>query len=255
MYVEPFFGGGAILFAKGIPNTNSPCSYHEVINDKDERLINFYRMFQGDNFRKLYRKILYTLHSEAEHLLAKKITRGEIEADDVTKAWAYYVNIQQSFSNVLNSGWTRTRGTPAKNQGATWNSRKQNLLALHQRFSEITISCTDALQVIDQRDHANTFFYLDPPYPKSKQGHYGGYTVQDLQSLVDVLSTIKGKFLLSNYNQPEIEFPAQWKKFEIVTICTSAAAGLGERKETRTEVLWANYSIPSPHKTSNRILE
>jgi DNA adenine methylase len=106
--------------------------------------------------------------------------------------------------------------------------------------------------VISQRDHANTFFYLDPPYPNSHQGHYKGYTVQDLQSLVDVLSTIKGKFLLSNYNQPEIEFPAQWKKIEIDAY---TSASLKKEQTSRTEVLWANYSIPSPHKTSNRILE
>ncbi len=42
IYVEPFFGGGSVFFAKGK-------SFLEVINDKNELLMNFYHQCI-DNF-------------------------------------------------------------------------------------------------------------------------------------------------------------------------------------------------------------
>lgn len=59
IYCEPFFGGGAVFFAK-------PKSYLEVINDKNDRLITFYRQVV-DNFDELRYMVENTLHSEAEY--------------------------------------------------------------------------------------------------------------------------------------------------------------------------------------------
>jgi len=239
MYVEPFFGGGAVFFAKGKPKVSNSDYGHEIINDKDERLINFYRCFQN-NFGELYQRIVWTLHSEAESRLAKDIMKdhqaGSVAYTSVDLAWAYYVNIQQSFSNVINGGWARTKGTPARNQGATWWNHTARLEALHERFRDVSISCTDALKVIQQRDHENTFFYIDPPYPEAEQGHYSGYTIEDFQELIDLLATVKGKFILSNYNQEKCAFPDNWIKHEFKAVCTAS-----KDKTSRTEVVWMNF--------------
>ena len=243
MYVEPFFGGGAVMFAKGKPTVTNNDYYHEIINDKDERLINFYRCFQS-NFGELMQKICFTPHSESEYQKAKAILQGKIEADDITKAWAYFINIQQSFSNNLNGGWARTKNTPSRNQAAVWKNQMDKLYDLFDRFSEVSICCDDALKVINQRDSENTLFYCDPPYPNTEQGHYSGYSLKDFQELVDLLSTIKGKFLLSNYNQPEILFPDNWQKVEIKASCSSAS----KNNKERTEVLWANYNLDNIDK-------
>ena len=56
-YVEPFFGGGAVFFAK------KPVK-HEVINDINHNAITFYRVLKN-NFESLHREIDCTLHSEA----------------------------------------------------------------------------------------------------------------------------------------------------------------------------------------------
>lgn len=252
MYVEPFFGGGAVMFAKGKPTVTNNDYYHEIINDKDERLINFYRCFQS-NFGELMQKICFTPHSESEHQKAKTICQGKIEADNITKAWAYFINIQQSFSNTLNAGWRRTKNTPAKNQAAVWKNQVDRLYDLFDRFSEVSICCDDALKVINQRDSENTFFYCDPPYPNFNQGHYDGYTIKDFQELVDLLATIKGKFLLSNYNQPEILFPDNWQKVEIEATCSAT----NKNNNKRTEVLWANYKLDNidQPKMQNEILQ
>ncbi|HEX5001748.1 MAG TPA: DNA adenine methylase [Bacteroidia bacterium] len=67
LYCEPFFGGGAVFFAK------HP-SAHEVINDMDNRVINFYETLQTD-FERLQLKILSTLHSEYSYILSKHILK------------------------------------------------------------------------------------------------------------------------------------------------------------------------------------
>ena len=44
IYCEPFFGGGAVFFAK-------PKAGIEVINDKNDLLINFFKVCQSSKFK------------------------------------------------------------------------------------------------------------------------------------------------------------------------------------------------------------
>ncbi|MBN4051392.1 DNA adenine methylase, partial [bacterium AH-315-M05] len=53
LYCEPFFGGGAVFFAKE-PSTV------EVINDTNREVVNFYRVVKK-HFRKLQQEIWATL--------------------------------------------------------------------------------------------------------------------------------------------------------------------------------------------------
>ena len=63
LYCEPFFGGGAIFFAKEPSNL-------EVINDTNGELINFYKVIKT-KFKKLENEIKCTLHSREYHQAAK----------------------------------------------------------------------------------------------------------------------------------------------------------------------------------------
>ena len=67
VYVEPFAGGAAVFFAKPWPNTENSDHYREVLNDKDQRLINFYRVLQTPEKREaLIERLSLTLYSEEE---------------------------------------------------------------------------------------------------------------------------------------------------------------------------------------------
>ena len=44
VYVEPFAGGAALLFAKGKPEITNNHHYREVLNDKDGRITTLYRV-------------------------------------------------------------------------------------------------------------------------------------------------------------------------------------------------------------------
>ena len=252
VYVEPFAGGAAILFAKPWPDVSNTNHYREVINDKDNRLINFYRVLQDkEKCEELIRRLELTLFSESEHKKAKDLNAGS----DIDQAWAYYVNISQSFAHVLSRGWGRA--VFGRNSGASW-ARKVALLPQYiERMASVVISCQDGLTVIKQFDSPQTFFYCDPPYPGTDQGSYKGYTIDDYRALCETLASCQGSFLLSNYDQALVDH-GDWEKFEFASACSAsgkgrteagrdkskAATDIGERN--RTEIVWRRFNTVEP---------
>ena len=246
VYVEPFAGGAAVFFAKPWPNVENSDHYREVLNDKDERLINFYRVLQAPEKREaLIERLSLTLYSEAEHAKAKDLKSG----DEVQRAWAYFVNINTSFSNRLNGGWRR--GLFSRNFGATWVRSVARLPEYLERMSSVHVACDDALTVIRQWDSPQTFFYCDPPYPEAHQGHYDGYIVEDFQALVNTLNECQGSFILSNYEQAGATIPEDWERFEFEATASSRVrvgydrskkADESHQNRQRTEVVWRRFN-------------
>lgn len=214
VYVEPFCGGATILFAKPWPSVTNSHYYREAINDQDSRLINFYKQLR-ENGEELVRRIQLTPFSEQEH--QESLRETLMCEDKLEAARRYYVNVQQSFSNILNGGWARSvYGT---NHAATWINKLSSLHEYIARMQSVHICCADALEVIKKFDSPQTFFYCDPPYPGTDQGHYGGYSVQDFEKLVALLDSCQASFILSNYDQKGI--PSNWERFEFSAHCTT----------------------------------
>lgn len=80
IYCEPFFGGGAVFFAKGR-------SFLEAINDKNDRIVTFYRQCLT-NFDELQQRIQTTLCAETEHHKAREIWNNWQDYSDIEVAWA-----------------------------------------------------------------------------------------------------------------------------------------------------------------------
>lgn len=196
IYVEPYFGGGAVFFAKGK-------SYCEVVNDIDNRLITFYDVCQDEKkFQQLQQKIQMTLDSEREFLRADKLWRNPSKARSrVDMAWAVWLQCNMSFGGSPLGGWKWDNGTSGSHSGIIMDGyRNQFTNKIHERLKNVQISCRDALKVIAQRDTEETFFFLDPPYPGCTQKHYSGFTFGDLEVLLKLLTSVKGKFLLCNFD-------------------------------------------------------
>lgn len=244
VYVEPFFGGGAVFFARQKPAATNAHRYREVINDRSEALINLYRVAR-ENPAEFERWMQFTPYSQAEHRRAIAICKNPESHTPMERAWAYYVNINQSFANVLSTGWRTS--VFGRNQAATWHNRKQNIPGCLERLQAVHICCEDALDVIQRWGSPQTLLYLDPPYPCANQGHYDGYTMNDWQALCKLLDECQSSYILSNYPQP-IEPQSAQKRITIDAVMTSAKVGgsdrtrkataeeIGDRK--RTEVLW-----------------
>lgn len=190
LYCEPFLGGAAVFFSK-------EKSKVEILNDTNQELINFYKVMQN-RFHELNALIRVTLHSREQHDNAHIIYNKPQLFDEVRRAWAVWVLANQSFASQIDSSWgfDRANGTMTTK---TTNKKKEFAEDLAIRLQNVQIECADALYVIKSRDCAGAFFYCDPPYYNSYLGHYDGYTVEDFEMLLKLLSKVKGKFLLSSY--------------------------------------------------------
>ena len=186
------FGGGAVFFAKKNP------SYLEVINDTNDRLISFYEVVR-DQFDELNEMIEDTLHSEKIHLHARDVYHGRVEASKVELAWAVWVITNMSFAGSIYGGWKWCNGSAGSHSGRFIRKKRDEFVNLRNRLADVQISNRDVIEVIEKRDSNKTFFYLDPPYPGAGQAHYYGYTMKQFVSLLQKISCMKGKFILSNF--------------------------------------------------------
>jgi DNA adenine methylase len=234
LYCEPFCGGAAVFWAK-------PKSNVEVINDTNEHLINFYRVLQN-RFPELQKLVKATLHSRKMFMDAWMMYNDPDPVDEVKRAWAVFTVASQSFGSQLKGSWgyDRKKGSVAIK---VMNKKRMFTDQLHERIERTQIDCRDAISVIKSFDCPDAFFYVDPPYPGTNCGHYGGYTYQHFEDLLKVLHGIQGKFLLSNYPQEILDQFCRengWfkKEFKMV-LCASKKA----IKRKKTEVLAANYPI------------
>lgn len=235
MYCEPFIGGAAIFFSK------QP-SDMEVLNDVNKELINFYRVVQND-FVSLEKEIRITLHSRDLHRKASVMYNNPDLFTEIKRAWAVWVLSSQSFSAMLDGsfGYDKSKNTTTKK---IINNRDRFTEDMAIRLQNVQLECADALYVIASRDTEDTFFYCDPPYFNSDCGHYDGYSEQDFENLLKLLSGIKGKFLLSSYPSPLLMRYAKengWHMWSSETgVSVNAKSGYMKRK---VEVLTANYPI------------
>src|ERR1041384_6031688 len=225
LYCEPFFGGGAVFFAK-------PPSSIEVINDTNGDLINFYQVVKN-NYKQLEKEIKATLHSRELHQRAKVIIGNPYLFNDVKKAWAIWVLANEGYASRLDSSWgyDRKRNTSAKRL----HYKRQDFTHQYaERLEKAEIESTDALQVIQTRDSRQSFFYCDPPYFNAGMGHYKGYSEHNFENLLKLLSSIKGKFLLSSYPSPLLKRyikKHKWYTKEInMTLAVIAKYNTGKRK-------------------------
>lgn len=235
LYAEPFVGGGAIFFSK-------PQSEIEVINDTNTELINFYRMLQN-KYVELESMVKVTLHSRRLHKDARIVYENPHLFDEVKRAWAVWVLSTQSFCAILDGSWgyDKTENTTTKK---ITNKRNQFSEEMAIRMQNVQLECADALYIIKSRDTANSFFYCDPPYFNSDCGHYDGYSAQDFENLLILLSEIKGKFLLSSYPSPLLQRYVKQHKWYFKCyesgVSVNAKGGYLKRK---SEMLTANYPL------------
>ena len=229
LYCEPFFGGGAVFFAK-------PKSEVEVINDINNEVINFYKVIKT-KFPELQKEIQSTLHSRELYKRAMEIYNNPTKYSDVKRAWALWTATNQGFAGMIGS-WGF--GKDDSKEAALANKRDAFTSNYEKRLTKVQVENNSAIKVINRCDDKETFIYADPPYIGSDQGHYKGYSENDYRELLNALSKVKGKFLLSSYPSKILTSYINKFKWKVQKVNKSVAVTKHTDK-VKTEMIVMNY--------------
>ena len=215
-YVEPFIGGGAILWAKE-PHQK------EVINDLDTKLINGYKLLKSTKARN-FRQDLDNI--PALQTFLDTSPRGE--ANELT----------YGIVSTCNRFGGKTIGDIYHPSNPFTKLKKID--AYQARLKNVVISNTSYEKVIKKYDSPNTFFYCDPPYEESGI-LYKEYSSFNQEELRDSLKNVKGKWLLSINDSANIR--NLYKGFFFKAFIVPGIGGKAIGKLDRKELLIANYSF------------
>ena len=236
-YIEPFGGGGWILFYK------DKWADLEIYNDLDSRLVNLFRIvkYHPNAFKEEFNYLLGSREIFFQFMNSTPIT-------DIQKAVQFYYLITRSFGGKGN-----TFGTVKCSSGGACKSLKnvpEKIDAIHKRLDKVMIENRDFETLIKQYDFEDAFFYCDPPYSQAC-----GYDVTstkdfDHERLREVLGNIKGRFLLSYDDSPKIR--ELYKGFEMIEVerlnGINNRSDVENRKKIFRELLIANYPIKELHE-------
>ena len=232
LYTESFCGGAAVLFAK-------PPVAAEIINDLNMDLTSFYWMAKI-NYQELKIEIDKTLHSRDMHAHAAHILNYPQFFCQAQRAWAVWALCKMSFASMLDGtfGYDFSGGMSKK----LANAKDEFTEHLCARLENVTIENRDALEVIACYDGSNTFHFVDPPYVNSDCGHYEGcFNEQNMEDLLKLLETVKGKFMLTMFPLPMIEDYANRNGWVIHRIERTISASKTNRRK-QEEWMICNYN-------------
>lgn len=233
LYTEAFAGGAAVLFAK----TPSDC---EVINDVNRSLVNFY-LIAKRHYNLLKCEIEGTLHSRDLHSHALYINANPEFFSPAQWAWAVWTLSKLSFASMQDGsfGYDRSGTTSKKIINAKDNFSQE----LCNRLDNVTVENDDALKIIARYDCEDAFHFVDPPYIGSDCGHYEGMFNEDnMTKLLELLASLKGRFMLTMYPYDPIKEAAENNGWTIHKIERTISVSRENRRK-QEEWMVCNYTI------------
>lgn len=107
---------------------------------------------------------------------------------------------------------------------------------MHERLQGVTIENASYDYVINRMDSPDTLFYLDPPYWDCEKD-YGKniFGKDDFYALKEILDSLKGKFILSLNDVPEVR-----ELFKDYNIKIKKSAGLLITEHQRRSITVTN---------------
>lgn len=226
-YVEVFAGAANVFFAKEARGA-------EVINDLDRDLITLYRCVKHHP-EELHRQFKYVLVARDEFNRLMQVNPDSLT--DIQRA-ARYLYLQRMCFGGRARGRTfgiSTKGVP-----------RFNLFTLQRliedawmRLSQVMIECLDFRDLISRYDRDHTLFFLDPPYWQFNCYEHN-FVEKDFHDLAEVLAGIKGRFLMTINDTPEVRDIFKRFSIEEVELKYSMSKKEGSRSQVRTELLIMN---------------
>lgn len=260
-FIDVFGGSGSVLLGK--PEIHP----FEVYNDFDKNLVNLFRCmkertmatvrelgFCNLNSREDFNAIRkffeqreeFTDEYLSEELLLTELTFPPLQANelkelrtritkdhDVRRAAMFLKLLRYSYSSSCKSFASQP-----------FDIRKLFGLIkeLENRMANVVVENQDFETLIKHYDRPDSFFYADPPYFSSEGMYEVGFGWDDHVRLRDTLKGIKGKFLLSYNDCPEIR--ELYEGFSLLDFSrTHAMVQRYEAGREFKELLIGNYDL------------
>lgn len=228
-YAEVFGGAAWLLFAK------EPARV-EILNDVNSDLTTLYRVVKN-HLEEFVRYFKYALVSRDEWNRLRKEEPSTLT--DIQRAARFYYLLRNSFGAKLcfNSFASTATRPPRLNLLRI----EEDLSAAHLRLAQVVIENLPYGKLIQKYDRPETFFYVDPPYfgCEDYYGH-GIFSREDFGTLRDLLGGIKGRFLMSINDTPEVR--EMYRDFTIRDIRTLYSLQSNGQKAV-SELVITNYLL------------
>ena len=222
-YAEPFCGMGGVFLRRA----KRPAS--EILNDINGEVVNLFRVLR-DHPDALAAEFDICLSSR--ELFQRLLATPPETLTDIRRAarWVYlqrlsYAGTPAHLTTPGNVGFSPQR--PARISSA----RMIRLIrAAHARLQGVEIECLGWEKFIPRYDRTGTVFYVDPPYWGHEKAYGRGvFGRDDFARLAEMLKGIRGRFLLSINDRPEIRAMFRWAQIEEVATTYTANARANRR--------------------------
>jgi len=223
-YIEVCGGAAWVLFAR------ERHAELEVYNDANSELVNLYKCIKY-HCQELQRELSCFLNSRElfEDFKSQYTVRG---MTDIQRAARFFMLIKTSYGSDV-----RTFGCVKKNVSAMVDY----LEAIERRLTNVVIENKDFENLMKVYDKSDALSYFDPPYYGTEKYYSVEFGQEDHIRLHKVLSSLKGRFILS-YN--DCDFIRElYKGFRIETICRNhnLVARFNDREGRYNELIIRNY--------------
>ena len=227
-YCEVFGGGGHILLNK------KPSSV-EVFNDINKELITLYRVIQN-HLPEFLRCIQYIPISRDEFYRQKALNPEHLT--DIQRAIRFYYLQRSCYGGRLRAQSFGYKTCRSNNYNPL--ALPDELDAVCRRLARVYIECLPYAEILARYDAPHTLFYLDPPYYENENNYGKGiFTRADFGNIADILTGIKGKFILSLNDKPQVR--DIFKDFYIKPVKTTYTAN-NKHQTPANEVLILNVN-------------
>ncbi|CAN7256223.1 DNA adenine methylase [Brucella pseudogrignonensis] len=227
IYAEPFVGMGGVFFRR----TSAPRA--EFINDRSGDVVNLFRILQR-HYPQLMDTLRFQITSRRDFDRLKASDPATLT--DLERAARFLYLQRLTFGGkVAGRSFGVDRSRSSRFNLTTLAPLLQDV---HERLASVVIENLDWSAFIDRYDRSETLFYLDPPY-WGTEDYYGKelFSRDQYEVMAQRLSDIRGRFILSINDVPEIRSIFSGFRIESVSLTYTAAGGAG--KEAK-EILISN---------------
>lgn len=231
VYLEPFFGSGAVLF-------NKPPGRIETVNDIDGNIVNLFKVIR-EKPQELALAVEFTPYSREEYYQSFELLGNELS--DVERARVFLVRCWMARGGKTSdrTGWRHNIDTATINALPDWNGLHGTILEAAKRLKKVQIENQNAITLIERYNRDDCLIYADPPYvlDTRTQRHYAHEMDNDQHiKLLESLNAHSGFVLLSGYNSELYnDILTGWTKH--TKMAKTEAASL------KQEVLWMNPAV------------